>query len=198
MRFWTKGVQVAALVLVAGFGVACETQDDDEGAVATTDSLTATPPAAPALTDANIAMIVMTANTADSTAGELAQTKGTDAEIKAYGKRMATDHGAVNQQAAALAASTGLQPADNDDSNRMRADAQTHMTTLEGLSGAEFDKAYIDHEVTMHQQVLDALDQQLIPNAQNAELKKLLEDTRPAIQAHLDAAKGLQTKLSGT
>jgi len=47
--------------------------------------------------------------------------------------------------------------------------------------------------VAYHQAVLDALDKTLIPNAQNAELKALLEKVRPAFVAHLDMAKKIQS-----
>ena len=195
MRFWKHG---AMALVMAGVVVGCA-KSDDTGEAASPDSLAAAPPAAPAppaITDANIAAIVVTANSADSAAGELAQKSGTDAEVKAYGKRMVADHGAVNKEATAWAGTAGVTPADNDDSNAMKNDASTHMADLASKTGKDFDKAYIDHEVTMHQQVLDALDQKLIPNAQNAELKALLEKTRPAIQSHLDMAKTIQTKLN--
>ncbi len=39
---------------------------------------------------------------------------------------------------------------------------------------------YIANEVTYHQMVLDAIDNTLIPNAQNAELRALLEQSRPS------------------
>ena len=41
----------------------------------------------------------------------------------------------------------------------------------------------------------DALDKTLIPGAQNAELKALLEGVRPAFVAHLDRAKQIQGSL---
>jgi putative membrane protein len=197
MRFWRSGAQVVALALVAGLAIACEKQDGDDAAVASTDSLS--PPAAPAppaISDAQIAAVVVTANTADSAAGEMAQKSGTDAEVKEFGKRMATDHGAVNKQATAWATAAGITPEENDDVRAMKQDAADATASLQGKTGKDWDKTYIDHEVMMHQQVLDAIDQKLLPNAQNADLKKLLTDTRPAIQAHLDAAKAIQTKLN--
>jgi putative membrane protein len=66
---------------------------------------------------------------------------------------------------------------------------------LKTLSGAAFDKAYIDHEIAYHAAVLSALDKTLIPSAQNAELKALLVKVRPAFVAHLDMAKQIQTEL---
>jgi putative membrane protein len=69
---------------------------------------------------------------------------------------------------------------------------------LKTLSGAAFDKAYIDHEVAYHEAVLNALDKTLIPSAKNAELKALLVKVRPAFVAHLDMAKQIQAESSKT
>jgi putative membrane protein len=60
---------------------------------------------------------------------------------------------------------------------------------LQGRSGAEFDRAYMDREVQYHQAVLDALDQTLIPGAQNADLKSLLQQARPNFAQHLALAQ---------
>jgi putative membrane protein len=108
---------------------------------------------------------------------------------------MITDHSAVNKQAGALAKKLGVKPQDNDTSKALKKGAQQNMAKLKGLKGAQFDKAYIDHEVDYHQQVLDAIDKVLIPDAQNAELKGLIEKVRPAIQTHLDHAKHVQADL---
>jgi putative membrane protein len=48
------------------------------------------------------------------------------------------------------------------------------------------------------QTVLDALDQTLIPGAQNAELKALLQGARPAFAAHLERAKQVKSTLGST
>ena len=71
------------------------------------------------------------------------------------------------------------------------------MLDLKTLSGTAFDKAYVDQEVAYHQQVLDALDKILIPNATNGELKALLVKVRPAFVAHLEHAKHLQKSTDG-
>ena len=64
-----------------------------------------------------------------------------------------------------------------------------------GLSGAAFDKAYVDHALAYHQAVIDALDKTLIPGAKNAELKALLVKMRPAFVAHLEHARSIQSSL---
>jgi putative membrane protein len=159
---------------------------------------TAKPAAAttPAINDAQIAHIVVTANSIDSAAGALAKSKGTSKSVKDFAQTMITDHGGVNKQAVALATKLNVTPEDNDTSKQLKAGADANITKLNGLSGAAFDKAYIDNEVGYHQAVLDALDKTLIPNAQNADLKALLVKVRPAFVAHLDRAKGIQSSLA--
>jgi putative membrane protein len=146
-------------------------------------------------TDPQIAHIVVTANQIDIDAGKIAKSKSKNKEVQAFAQQMITDHGAVNKQAAALAKKLGVKPEDNDTSKSLKKGAQENVANLKKLSGAAFDKAYVDHEVAYHQAVLDAIDKTLIPSAQNAELKGLIEKVRPAIQAHLDHAKHLQGSL---
>jgi putative membrane protein len=146
-------------------------------------------------TDAQIAHIVVTANQVDIDAGKLAEARGHSKEVKAFGKRMVTDHTGVNKQATALAKKLGVKPEDNPTSASLKKEGQDNLKHLKTLKGAAFDKAYIDHEVAYHEQVIDALDKTLIPNVKNAELKALLEKTRPAFVAHLDHAKQIQAKL---
>jgi putative membrane protein len=145
--------------------------------------------------DAQIASIVVTANQVDIDAGKLAESKGSNAEVKAFGKQMVTDHSGVNKQAVALVTKLKVTPEDNATSKSLKKGGEENLANLKKLSGAAFDKAYIDHEVAYHEQVLDAIDKTLIPSAQNAELKSLLVSVRPAFVAHLDHAKMLQAKL---
>jgi len=146
-------------------------------------------------TDAQIAHIVVTANQVDIDAGKLAASKATNPEVKAFGEQMVKDHTGVNKQATDLAARLKLKPEDNPTSQSLNAGGAKNLATLKGLSGAAFDKAYISNEVTYHQAVLDAMDKTLIPSAQNAELKGLLEKVRPAFVAHLEHAKHIQSSL---
>ena len=187
---------LASLAMIATLATACtkdETPATDTAApVATTPAPAAT---APALNDAQIAHVAVTASSIDSAAGAAAQAKAQHADVKAYARMMVTDHGAVNKQAVALATRLGVTPEDNDVSRSLQDGAKQASDGMSGLTGAAFDKAYIDREVAYHQAVIDALDQTLVPNTQNAELKKLLTDARPNFVAHLERAKQIQSAL---
>ena len=189
--------KTVAGVLGLGLVIGCaQTDVAPEGAVQDTASQSAVPATAPAgPSDAEIAHIVVTANTIDVDAGNLARDRAQNAEVKSFAAKMVSDHTGSNQQASELAQRLGVTPADNATSQSLSSAASSTLESLRGKSGAEFDRAYIANEVAFHQQVLDALDQTLIPGAQNAELKTLLQQTRPVIAGHLDMAKRIQGSL---
>jgi putative membrane protein len=151
--------------------------------------------AAPDLSDPEVAHVAVTANSIDIELAKLAQTRARNDQVLKFAATMITDHSAVNQQAAALASRLGVTPKDNAVSQSLLKGAAEAKTSIQGLQGSAFDRAYIDREVAYHQAVLDALDGLLIPTTSNADLKKLLVDVRPAIAAHLAHAKKLQGSL---
>lgn len=194
----------AGLALVLGAAVvmtACKKNDsggadtglvNDTGMVAVTDTGTAAPPAA--LSDANIVYILDNANMLDSAAGSIAATKGTSADVRDFGKTMMREHHSLRKQEEDLAKKLGVTreaPA-NDDGKRSY---DKTMSMLNGAAkGKDFDKAYIDNEVTYHQEVLQTATTAM-GAAQNAELKNLIQKAAPALQTHLDRAKSIQAKM---
>ena len=145
--------------------------------------------------DAQIASIVVTANQVDIDASKLAEKKGSTKDVKAFGKQMVTDHSGVNKQAVALVTKLKVKPEDNPTSQSLKSGGEENVKNLKTLKGKAFDKAYIDHEVAYHEQVLDAIDKTLLPSAKNEELKALITKVRPAFVAHLEHAKMLQSKM---
>jgi len=150
---------------------------------------------AQSVTDAQIASIVVTANQVDIDAGKIAEAHATKNEVKTFARLMITDHTGVNKSATDLVTRLKVTPQDNPTSQSLKSGGDKNIAHLKTLKGAAFDKAYIEHEVAYHQQVIDAIDKTLIPGAQNAELKALLVKVRPAFVAHLDHAKQLQSTV---
>lgn len=147
-------------------------------------------------TDPQIAAIVVTANQVDIDAGTFAKSHAHAADVQAFAERMVVDHGGVNASAVALVTRLGVTPAASATSSRLQQGGRDNLARLEKLQGAEFDRAYVEHEVSYHETVLGALDQTLVPNAQNAELKALLVKVRPAFVAHLEHARHLRAALT--
>jgi len=196
----TRTVALLLVITVA----ACAKKEASRGVdttlkVDTTAPSMAPPPAettaaAAALTDPNIVFILHAANAADSARGKLAESKGTSADVKSFGKLMVGEHHALNAQGDALAKKLSVTPVApaNDQSE---AQAKMEMDSLTALAkGAAWDKAYIAYEIGYHQAVKDIATKALAA-AQNAELKALITKAAPIIQAHLDKAQAIQTKL---
>jgi len=146
-------------------------------------------------TDPQIAAIMVTANQVDIDAGKLAKSKAQSKDVKEFAQLMITDHSGVNKSATELVQKLHVTPQASPTSESLQQGGDQNLAALKKLTGAAFDKAYVDHEVAYHEAVLQAVDKTLIPSAQNAELKALLVKVRPAFVAHLDHAKQLQAQL---
>jgi putative membrane protein len=169
----------------------------ETGALPADTTATAAAPAAPAeLSDANIVALLDHANAADSTASALAASKATNPEVKQFAKLMMTEHHALRKAGADLAKKLNVtpEPPANDPVTPL---AEKETQALQSApKGAEFDRTYIDQEITAHEAVLD-LAKQGHDQADNPELKALIEKAQPVIEKHLDQAKKLQQKLQG-
>ena len=167
---------------------------DTTAAAATADTAMVAPAAPAALTDANIFYILDNANKLDSAAGSIAATKGTAADVRDFGKRMMRDHHALRKEGEDLATKLKITPEAAANDNSQASYDQT-MSTLNGAAkGKDFDKAYIDNEVTAHTAVLQTLTNAMSA-AQNAELKNLIQKAAPKVQEYLDLAQSIQRKM---
>ena len=192
-----KLVAALSMAVLAACAKGDKTAYDSAGTTDTAAAASATPApttTAPALTDANIAALLDEANAADSAAGKIASTKGTNADVKAFGVMMMKDHHMLRKAGQDLVAKLNVTPTPpaNDSLPMM---AQMISDSLNATpKGPAFDKWYITNEVAVHQKVLGLIDAAL-GAAQNAELKDLLTKARPNIEAHLKKAQDIQTKL---
>jgi putative membrane protein len=151
---------------------------------------------APRLDDATIVAIFDAANTADMETGALAAERGASAEVREFGSMLVVAHRQVRQQGRDLARKLGVTPTPPADS----ASAVQHaaaMARLRTLHGAEFDRAFLQHEVAFHKAVLDAVTGTLLPAIRNAELRELVVKVGPAFEAHMIGARNLERRLAG-
>ena len=187
----------AAATLFVLIAAACTAKADTSRASDSAAGSLASPtpaPSAPALDDPTIVAIFDGANTADIETGELAAKKGSSKEVRDFGAMLARDHKTVRQQGRDLAQKLGVTPTARADDASAQAHADA-MAMLSSKSGAEFDRAFLAHEVKFHADVIDAVQTTLLPAIQNAEVKALVVGVAPAFQAHMVAAQNLQKKL---
>jgi len=150
----------------------------------------------PKLTDPEIASVAVTANQVDIEYAKIAASKSKNAEVLNFAKTMAADHQSVIDQAVALVTKLKVTPKDNDVSKKLKSDGETTKKMLQSKSAKDFDKAYIDNEVAYHKAVIAAVKDVLIPQAQNADLKALLEKVLPILNTHLEHAEMVQKSLT--
>jgi putative membrane protein len=201
--------RTAALVVLTVAAAACA-KNESAADSARADSAMAAAPANPAmpsgdttanaataaggLTDANIVYILDQANIADSARGKLAETKGTSADVKAFGRLMAGEHHSLRAQGQELAKKLNVTP-QAPAGDQSEAQAKAEMDSLTAMAkGNAWDKSYIDYEVNYHQAVIETATKAL-GAAQNQELKDLIQKAAPILQHHLDRAKEIQGKL---
>ena len=108
---------------------------------------------------------------------------------------LARDHEQVRQLGRDLAKKLGVTPTPPKDDAGAKAHAAA-MATLRAKTGAEFDRAFLQHEAAFHKSVIDAVNGTLLPAIHNEELRALVVKVAPAFQAHMVAAQNLEKKLA--
>ena len=147
------------------------------------------------LTDPQIAHIAYTAGVIDVTAGKQALSKASNKEVKAFAEGMVRDHEAVNKLALDLVKKLNVTSEDNDTSKGLSKQAADKSAELSKLSGAAFDKVYVANEIAYHKAVNGVLETQLIPSANNPELKNLLQTGLKIFQGHQQHAEHIAAGL---
>lgn len=145
--------------------------------------------------DAEIAHIAYTAGAIDAAAAKQALAKTHDPQVRAFAEVMLRDHEAVNDKALALVKKLNVTPADNATSQALSTQAKVTEARLAGLNGQAFDHAYVQNEVAFHRTVNGALKSTLIPDADNSELKALLETGLTLFGEHQAHAEHLAASL---
>jgi len=155
---------------------------------------TATTGAGAALTDANIVALLDEANKADSSAGAVASKKATNPAVKDFARLMMTEHHTLRKQGQDLAKKLGVTPAPPA-TNPLQPLVEAETAALESTpKGAEFDRVYIEQEIAAHKAVLD-LAENAGSQAQNEQLKALIDQAKPVIEKHLEQAEKIQGEL---
>jgi putative membrane protein len=162
-------------------------------AFATASAAMAQPAAKP--TDPQIAHIAYTAGVLDIAAAKQALQKSKNAQVRDFAQEMVRDHSAVNDKALALVKKLHVTPQDNPTSQALTAAAKQKLHDYAALSGHAFDVAYASNEVAYHKTVNGALESTLIPDAQNAELKSLLQTGLKLFQMHEQHAEQVVAAL---
>lgn len=122
--------------------------------------------------------------------GKLAQQRASHTKVKQFGQMMVADHTKAGEELKAIATSEGMaMPPALDPMHEATRDK------LAKLTGAAFDRAYIDAMVTAHQTVENLMRTESESGAA-PRLKAFATKTRPTVQSHLKLALQIQQEIS--
>jgi putative membrane protein len=122
---------------------------------------------------------------------KLAEQKASNPQVKAFAQKMVADHTKLEAEMKPFATAWGLNPPAGLDS-----DHQAIYDKLNGLSGADFDKAYMEAMVADHHKALDAFTKEA-DTTTDAKFKAAVLKGKAVVAAHAKMADSLSTKLSG-
>lgn len=170
-----------ALAMVGA--LACDRADRTNGAVGTAGS------------DSNIDREFIEDQLADGNAevelGRLAQERASNPQVREFASMMVTEHRKAGDQLKEIASRHNVEmPAETRDEHH---DLRERLSTL---SGAEFDREYIDAMVDDHEKAVKDVEDQA-EDAKNAALKQWASSTLPSLRQHLERAKQIQSNLRG-
>jgi putative membrane protein len=181
-----------AMLVGTAFAQAPDTADQNEPAdvtlrpVATTD----------ANEDAAFLSQAIEMNYAEIELGKLAATRAESQRVKSYAAMLVKDHTAALAKFQALERGGPAKP-------QLSAEHEKLQMKLSGMTGAEFDREYIDAMVLGHRETLAMFERQAASKPAsapagrpNTELNKLVRETLPSLKKHLSQAEELHKTLS--
>lgn len=120
---------------------------------------------------------------------QLALQKSQNAEVKNFAERMVTDHAKANNELKALAAKKNVTlPTEMD------AAHQSRLNELKGMTGAEFDRAYVETMVADHQASVQLFENQA-DEKNDPDSSAFAQKTLPTLRMHLEAIQNIQGKM---
>jgi putative membrane protein len=146
-------------------------------------------------TDTDILAYLDAANNGEIEAGKLAERKATTAPVKAFARRMVTDHTAMLKEGQRLAKqlNADVATATQEDVKDLAQESKDALQDLtQKQAGRDWDEDYLQKQIDAHQKVLDKLNE-FANAAQNAELKAAIQQAIPKVQAHLRQAQDLKS-----
>ena len=124
--------------------------------------------------------------------GQMASSMGKAPAIKSFGMMMVTEHQKTTATLTKAVSDMGQTPPPP----ALTADQQAQLDQLRGLSGADFDKAYVSQQIAAHHEAL-MVQADYSKGGSDASLRKVATSTVPIVQGHLKTLMTLQAKANG-
>jgi putative membrane protein len=146
------------------------------------------------MSDANVLAMLDTIDRSEIDAAHLAKQKASSEDVRSFASRMLSEHQAMTQESRQLGQVMNVQP----EMPALASTAEkTHQETMEELrnkSGRDFDQAYIEYQIKMHEQAI-GLVRDTAGSVDNSRLQRHLRQARPELESHLSAARAVEQQL---
>ena len=167
-------------------------------AIAVTATLSAAPeketPKTTNMSSPDMAAVLFAANRGEIEQAEVAYPKLMDSGVKNFAQMMVDDHKkALTNTTNIMAANKIVAHDAAQDAIDLRNKSKQLVTNFQTAQG-NLDRNYLVAQIEEHQQLLDLLDNKMIPSSRG-EVLTLMQTTRFTVQAHLDRAKAILAGL---
>jgi putative membrane protein len=176
----------AALMLAAAAGCSYFNDDDKD---ARSDSSVSSGSTSASSADAGFAREAARDGQMEIEAGRLAMSKASNADVRAFGQRMVNDHSSANVDLRRVASMRGMTLAED-----MSDEQRGHMDELSRLSGAEFDRRYMQMMVQDHQKAVQKFENEA-NNGQDSAVRDFAARMLPTLREHLKMAQDLAGRV---
>jgi putative membrane protein len=185
MKMKCQSLAMCLVFVLAAFGLAACNRD--RGVEAARDNVSAVSAA-----DQDFMLKATQANVGEIDMARLALQKTSNGDVKDYANMIEKDHTKALDNLTELMKEQHVEL-----HNAAPVEAEHEMSSMNNLSGSEFDREFINKMVTDHQKAVQMFkDEQ--GSAQDPQLKKYVDDVLPKLETHLEMAQQLQSKLFST
>ncbi len=147
------------------------------------------------LSDAEVLSVAETAHKGEIQMADIALKKGSSPEVKQFANMMKNMHQQGLDSGKKLAQKANLSPAESDATTTLKTETEKTVTELKDKKGKDFDRTYMDAQVKAHKDVLEMIDNRLLPSAQNADVKAMVSTMRTQVAEHLTKAEDSLKKI---
>jgi putative membrane protein len=147
------------------------------------------------LQDPEIAQILMAINKGEIDGAQIADSKLQNQNVKTYAKKMISEHKKNSRTTEDLVDKANFDSKEGETAKALKNEMKSSNDSLKSTDKAGMDKAYLAQQVMMHEKALKTIEDSLLPNVQDANLRAHLEATRTHVKGHLDEARSLQTSV---
>lgn len=187
-RLSLLSIGIGLTLAVAAAGSAAQGTSRKAGASSTGSGSAASMAAA----DKTFAMTAAAGGLAEVALGKLAQQNGSNDQVKQFGSRMVDDHSKANDELKQIASSKGITlPTDVD------AKHKSELAKMQKLTGAQFDRAYMDSMVKDHKEDVSEFHKESTAG-KDSDIKAFAAKTLPTLQDHLKMAQSTDAAVKNT